>query len=346
MTSKEGRSPTRVSRRDVLKTGWEIVTKGVPYGVMAYGLGRLGIDMALDVPEAADTFKAPLYEPGWLETRNPDRPAFIDPHDFGEKKYLRHMAMHDPLLRRTHARAYKTAIQNEKNAITLKDSYWRHLIHAYEEMKTTTAHLEDVVQVSLFSFASLYSSFYSVGDIAMAFGVYDESRSPLPDTLFEASQYRGNIPDIFNHSHHNDESKIQHFAGFAFLSYTYAHARALGLPEAKTVPRLARLVASVGDTPGMEGEVFALSGELKWEQWETMRWFRRMVDTRSYQAPNEGFFEPGFNSDMLASLMGMEFGRRLYADVGSGTDIGTICSVLDSPMDLVTPTAAAMFPIE
>lgn len=330
------------SRRDTLKVIWHYLKAGT----VAYGLARIGADWAMSVPEVNDTFQAAQYQPGWLETRNPDRPAFIDPYDFGEKKYLRHMAMHDPLLRRTHARAYGKAIEPSKKSITLKDSYWRHLMHAYEEMRTTTAQLQDVVQVSLFSFASLYSSFYSVGDVSAAFGVYDASRSPLPDTTFDVAEYRGNIPDIFDGSVNNDQSKIQHLAGFAFLSYTYAHARELGLPEEKTVPRLARLVASAGATPEVEGELFAFSGELQWEQWETMRWIRRMADQKSYQSPNEGFFEPGFNTDMLASLMGMEFGRRLFSDVRQGADIGEICSVLDSPMDLVTPAAARLFSVE
>ncbi len=315
-------------------------------GAIVYGAARLGVDFAVGVPEVRDTFVAEPYQPGWLETRNPERPAFIDPNDFGEKKYLRYMAMHDPLLSRTHARAFAQSMKNEKKSVSLREGYERHLGHAYEEMKYTSAKLEDVVQASLFTYASLHSSFYTVGDVYTAFGVYDDLRHPLPDEIFDVSVYRGNIPHLFDGESNNDESKIQHFAGFSFLTYTYAHARALGLPEATTVPRLAKFVASIGPEAVDEGVLFATTGELKWEHWETSRWINRIIRNRRYEPPNEGFFEPGFNTDMLASLMGIEFGRRLYSEARQGSDIRAIVGALDRPLELVTPEALTLFPVE
>lgn len=336
----------KISRRDALKVIWHYAKTYAVAGMAVYGATKLGLDWATDVPDAQDEFAAEAYQPGWLETRNPKRPAFIDPHDFGEKKYLRYMAMHDPLLRRTHARAFAKSMVNEKKSVTLREGYERHLGHAYEEMKYSTAKLEDVVQASLFSYASLHSSFYTVGDVYVAFGVYDEARRPLPDEHFDIATYRGNIPHLFDSKNNNDESKIQHFAGFAFLTYTYAHARELGLPEATTVPRLAKLVASMGQGAADEGVIFATSGELKWEQWETSMWINRMVQNRQYEPPNEGFFEPGFNTDMLASLMGIEFGRRLYVEARQGIDIREIVGVLDRPLELVSSDALTLFPVE
>ncbi len=342
MNAHERRPSSKaISRRDALKVLWHWTQAGAA----AYGLARLGIDFAVGVPEASDAFVAKGYEPGWLETRNPDRPAFIDPHDFGEKKYLRYLAMHDSLLRKTHASVFTQAMNNDRKTVSLREAYERHLLGAYEQMRQTTAKLEDVVQVSLFSYASLYSSFYSVGDVATAFGVYDQARQPLPDETFDVAYYRGNVPNIFDHESHNDPIKIQHFAGFAFLTYTYAHARALNLPEATTVPRLAKAVAVLGSNAGDEGTIFATAGECRWEQWETERWINRMIKNRQYEPPDEGFFEPGFNSDMLASLMGIEFGRRLYDDARQGADIRTILGVLDTPMDLVSEDALTLFPV-
>lgn len=324
----------KISRRDFFGITGSLIKNSL----IAYGLGSLGIDLAIHTPHYDDAFTATGYEPGWLETRNPDRPSFIGSDGMGEKAWLRYMSTHDPLLKKLHTAAFTDLIDLSRKKLTLKDNFIRFIYASYEELKHTTAYVHDIAHTALFSFASVNSNFYTVGEVSDSFSVYDTNLNLPGDAYFDAGVYEKNIPYVFQHSQLNDISTMQHFAGFALLSYEFAYAKEHDLPEAKNIPNLAKLVSKLGTSPADNAYAFAVSGEMAWEFLESVNALKHSLKEKDItKLTAHGYLSSDLPLDWKASIAGASFGLELYGEITSGDELIRRCQVLDTP-ELLLPT--------
>lgn len=328
-----------ITRRDFLWFG---------AGAMTYVLSKEFFRWGFDAPMMPDMYPetpdVPGYS-GWLERRNPDRPVFIDPEDKGHKAYLTYMATHDPSLVRTHKKAFHDLFYNEpEKKISLRESFWRHIGYAYNELKYSAAHLEDVVHLAMYSFASVNSNFYTVGDVYQNFSEWDMYHQ-LPDSSYiDIEKYRRNVADVLQNNNNQKADEIMHFAGFAFLTYQSWYAQTHGLPDADRIPRFASQIRSLDSNPYSNSQMFAGLGEVVWEFDETHDLIREMWSAKKWLPQRKGLFEvPGVFDDALTSYSGIRFASFLTKESLTIDDLESACALLDTPEALL-PTLKISVP--
>jgi hypothetical protein len=320
-----------MTRRDFLSFSAGIAATVVLRGVYQWGLS---VPMETDIHSDISTEPG---NPGWLERRNPDRPAFISPTDKGQKSYLVYMAEHDPILRATHKNAYHDLFYNSPpKKISLRQSFWRHIEYAYNQLKRTNANLGDVVHTAMYSFNSVNSNYYTVGEVWQNFTEWDVFHPESETGYIDIRNYSNNVADAVPEYLSPGADKMMHFAGFAFLTYQSWYAQTHALPDADRVPNFSRLVRLLDENPQTDAQVFSGLGEVAWEFDETRSWIGEMITKKSWMPPRKGLLEiPGVVYDALASCSGIRFAAMLTKPNLSYNELESACEALDSPESLL-----------
>lgn len=292
---------SRISRREFLNLSF--ASGGL---VLADWFGQ----WAFSVPGPIDEERRPFASPGWLETRNPDRPAFISADSGGHREYVHYMTTHDPLLRKVCSRVFHD-LEYETYRPTLKESFTRHVLYAADEMKDKDPSISDIVHVAFFTFAAVYSNFYTYGDVRHDFNVRDDHSDYDDRRDFSIYDYKNNVPLVFKNSQPIDIDKVMHFANFAFVAHQFEYATLYGLQESSRVPRLAHTLASVGYSPEKQAEIMVFLGGLAWESYETGVWVNNMIKNNKFLVPVGGYFDSGFWTDFQANIIGFRFAAEL-----------------------------------
>jgi hypothetical protein len=293
------------SRRDFLKVS------------LAIG-GLTGADWlrhwGISIPAAVDEEQRPFATPGWLETRNPDRPAFISADSGGHRNYVYYMTTHDSLLSGVCSRAFYDLEYRTNGRPTVEESFAQHIVYATDEMQDKDPSINDIVHVAFFSFAAVYSNFYTYGDVRHIFNVHDVHPEYDDGRDFSVYDYEQHVPLVFKDSPPRDIDKVMHVANFGFLAHQFEYARLYGLQEAERIPRLAHAIASVGYSPEKEAEIIVFLGGIAWELYEMSVWINHMVKYQKFTVAGGGYFDPGVGTDLQANIIGLNLAKELTGE--------------------------------
>ncbi len=265
----------------------------------------------ISIPASVDEEQRPFATPGWLEARHPDRPAFISGNSGGHRDYVYYMTTHDPLLRGVCSRAFYDLEFRANGRPTVGESFAQHISYAMDEMKDKDPSISDIVHVAFFSFAAVYSNFYTYGDMRHTFNVHDVHPEYDDKRDFSVYDYEENVPLVFKNSLPHEIDKVMHVANFGFLAHQFEYARLYGLQEAVRIPRLAHAIASVGYTPEKEAEIIVLLGGIAWESYEMGVWINEMVKYKRFTVAKGGYFDPGVGTDFQANIIGLNLAKEL-----------------------------------
>lgn len=294
-----------VSRRGFLK-----LTLAIGGLAAADWMRRWGIS----VPGSVDEEQRPFATPGWLETRNPNRPAFISANSGGHRDYVYYMTTQDPLLRDVCSRAFYDLEFRANGRPTVAESFTQHISYAMDEMKDKDPSINDIVHVAFFSFAALYSNFYTYGDVRHIFNVRDVHPEYDDRRDFSIYDYEEHVPLVFKDSAPRDIDKVMHLANFGFLAHQFEYARLYGLQEAERIPRLAHAIASAGYSPEEEAEIIVFLGGVAWELYEMSVWVNDMVKHQKIVVADGGYFDPGIGTDLQANIIGLNLAKELTGE--------------------------------
>ncbi len=355
MSPKEQDASHHISRRDVLK----ILAKGIDVlekGLFVYELSRLGIEIAdwgLSVPDLPISSEGVVVpgNPLWPEAAYPDRPLFINPATKGHKEFLVYLSTHDPFLKKMHERAFSDLFFDRPlQRISLYESFSKHIQYAEKVLRHTAARPIDYVHAAMFTFASVHSNFYTVGDVWHSFGVWDYAHPEYDSTYIDIGKYIKNIAMVF--PQRKDDPKhgadtIMHFAGFGFLAFEKWYTTIHNLPDSKRIPRFATGISSVSSDPAVGSELLAAAGELAWEIDETQTWIQHMIAQKKFLTPNTGLFEfPGLGYDACASYMGAHFAMMFANPDITMKEIQNTLEILRTPEDLWPQMPTQLAPIQ
>ena len=213
----------RIERRAFLRfVGKTLIAGGILGLLKSWGLS---------VPDAEEEQQVKEFTPGWLETRNPNRPAFIQPEMGGHKGYLRYMTMNDPLLKNILHTAFTDAVRSGSVRPSLSGAFKKHLQYAAKELANTGATLDDVAHIAFFTFAAVNSNYFTYQEIHDSFGVDVDMSGHSGNQSFLVANFPDNVPTVFSSgaSEPLDADKPIHFANFAFLTHEYWYAKKYGL---------------------------------------------------------------------------------------------------------------------
>ena len=355
MSPKEQDTSRQLNRRDVLKIiaqSLDILEKGY----LVYELGKLGIeivDWGMSVPDVllpAENMIVP-GNPHWPEAAYPDRPVFIDSTHKGHKDFLVYLSTHDPILQKMHELAFNDLFFDiRKTRISLYESFSRHIEYAKKILRNTNARPIDYVHAAMFTFASVNSNFYTVGDVWHSFQVWDYARRDSDSTYIDIGKYIRNTGVVF--PDRQDDNKqgidtIMHFAGFGFIAFEKWYTTEHNLPDRKRIPRFADLMSSLSSDSASSSELLAAAGEFAWEIDETQTWLQEMYELNKIIAPHTGIFEfPGLGYDVLASYMGAHFAMMFAKRDITFDEIDERLTVLHNPENLWPTIPMNTFPVK
>jgi len=218
----------------------------------------------LGTPEAGEEKKIPYPNPGWLETRHPDRPAFIDTHD-GHKELVRFFSLNDPLVKEVVRRGFESLHRDKYDDYPfLGDVFNEHIKHArealadsYHKGKIKGPSLTNTLHIAFLSLSATFSPYFTRDEKDKIFGVQMPGEND-GDELKSFYHSATNIPTVFpiyeaECSKGEDKlfrcvgiDKMVHFAQFAYLTHQFLYAYQHNLQDFQRMPRAAWMYASRG----------------------------------------------------------------------------------------------------
>lgn len=316
------------SRRDLFKLG------GVLTGL--YLLKHWGISVPGKEPETG----ASLFEPGWLERRNPNRPEFISgERQDGHRDYLKFMATHDPFIITVLMEAYADLIKPHSSRPSIADTFKQHVDYADKYLIPLGGTKTDSVHLSFFTMAAMYNDLFSPAEIEKYFHVKVPVVEGNEDNTFWIKDLYQHMPQVFKEDHGTEfgVDKVVHFTNFAFLVHEYWYAKQYGLMEADRIPNAAKLIADlVGDD---RKNALRLSAEAQYvlEYYETIAWIDNMFhEGKVIWPPSVGFADPDVKEDFRANKLGRIVGALMARKNVSKSYLEKSINRLRDPEKLIT----------
>lgn len=292
-----------VSRRDFIKMG------GIVAGL--YLLRRWGISVPGKMPERG----ASLFEPGWLERRNPNRPEFISGEgQDGHREYLKFMATHDPFIITVLMEAYADLIKPHAKRPSIAETFEKHVWYADKHLGPLGGSKTDSVHLAFFTMASVYNDLFTPDEIAAHFYVNVPASEENRTNVFWIKDYYPHMPQVFPDDNGTEfgVDKVVHFTNFAFLVHEYWYAKQHGLEEAKRIPNAAGVVARTGKGDKKDALRLSWLAQNVLEYNETIAWLYNMWDKGVViWPPSVGFLDPDIQGDFRANKLGRIFGALM-----------------------------------
>lgn len=289
-------------------------------------MGGWGSWWAFQVPGREFETKIPYPNPGWLETRNPQRPQFVESNE-GHKEYLKYMGKNDPLLNKILRTAFKDFFTSEKTENPhplLGDAFTKHLEYARNGLKSDSTHLltnepslENILHVAIFTFAAVYSPYFSKRELNEDFGV-DVKVEEDNDQIWWLSGAADKVPTVFPADPKFCDrggkdvlfrclgvDRAVHFAEHLFLAHQYFYSLNNQLQEARRIPNGARKIADLGRSREQQVRLLSFLGGNMWELKETLG-YDGTYDDQGNLIPT-GYWDNLVQLDLRANALGANF---------------------------------------
>lgn len=321
---------SRISQRDWLKVG--------AVGTASLGSVALGL-WGFTVPGREHETGASLFEPGWLERRNPNRPEFITGEgQDGDRNYLKFMATHDPFMTTVLMEAYADFVNPHPSRPSIADTFSQHVGYAEKLLRPLGGSTTDSVHLAFFTMAAMYNDIFTPNEVEKYFYVHVPAEEGREDYTYWLLDYYRNVPQVFREDHGIEfgVDKVFHFANFGFLVHEYWYAKANNLQEADRVPNAAHVIADNAPTDKQEAIRLAGLGQYVLESYETLNWISNMFqDGRIIWPPSIGFFDPDYPGDVRANKLGIIFAALMARRNISKTYLSKAIDRLGNPEKLV-----------
>lgn len=310
-------------------------------------MGGWGSWWAFQVPGREFEGKIPYPNPGWLETRNPHRPQFVESNE-GHKEYLKFMGKNDPLLNGILKTAFQDFFSSAKEDNThplLGDAFTKHveyarngLIRHFSHLKTEEPSLENILHVASFTFAAVYSPYFSKRELKDDFGV-EVKVEEEDDQIWWLVAAADKVPTVFPVDQKSCDrdgkdvlfrcsgvDRAVHFAEHLFLAHQYYYSLNNQLQEARRIPNAARIFAGLSRNPEEQARLLSFLGGNMWEFKETIGQ-DKTFDNSGRIIPT-GYWDSLVTMDLRANALGANFAIFLsqpgltYIDLHKRLDAG------------------------
>jgi hypothetical protein len=316
----------RIPRRTVLKA--------LGAGIAFLVLGKWG----LSVPDYQEEEAVSKFTPGWLEKRQPERPAFISSESGGHAEYLHFMAVNDGIINKILRQAFADLSQiTEGPRPSLATVFRTHLKYAKEALGKDVP-ISEAMHVAFFTFAAVHSTFFSHKEMRDNFGLSIDYPPGKKDDPFYMGAFENGIPVVFADDNGEEKGidKSFHFGNFAFIAHEYWYAKRWGLQEANRIPNAARILADTAGSPEKNAERLVAIGQYVWETDETLSWIDDMFKKRAIiWPPHTGLFEPDVVNDYRANKLGVIFALSVVGDSLTEDQVLYAIDNLDYPNDVL-----------